>query len=115
MEEQYQLKGCENDARLMHSVLVNKFNFAPENIILLLSEDATLAAIHEAMAKVEQALEQDDIFVFHFSGHGGDCTVHEAMKQRAKITVFSLAMIPSQTLTENQFTGRCATSNSVTI
>ncbi len=83
MEEQYQLKGCENDARLMHSVLVNKFNFAPENIILLLSEDATLAAIHEAMAKVEQALEQDDIFVFHFSGHGGDCTVHEAFSDEA--------------------------------
>lgn len=83
MEEQYQLKGCENDARLMHSVLVNKFNFAPENIILLLNEEATLAAIHAAMANIEQALEQDDIFVFHFSGHGGDCTVHEAFSDEA--------------------------------
>jgi hypothetical protein len=78
MEEKYQLKGCENDARLMHSVLVNKFNFAPENIILLLSEHATRAAILAAMESIETSLEADDIFVFHFSGHGADCYVHEA-------------------------------------
>ena len=76
MESKYQLKGCVNDAKLMNSVLINKFNFDPTNIILLLDEQATLSEIHKAMAHFADTLEKDDIFVFHFSGHGGDCQVH---------------------------------------
>lgn len=76
MEDKYQLKGCVNDAKLINSVLIHKFNFAPENVILLLDEAASLAKIHEAMEHIAQTLQSDDIFVFHFSGHGGDCKVH---------------------------------------
>lgn len=76
MEPKYQLKGCVNDAKLMTSVLVNKFNFTPENIVLLLDEQANLRAIHKAMEHFAETLETDDIFVFHFSGHGGDCKIN---------------------------------------
>jgi hypothetical protein len=76
MEPKYQLKGCVNDAKLINSVLVNKFNFDPKNIVLLLNEQATLRAIHKAMEHFAETLETDDVFVFHFSGHGGDCNVH---------------------------------------
>lgn len=76
MEPQFQLKGCVNDAKLMSNVLINKFNFNPANIVILLDEQATLAAILEAMEHFAQTIEKDDIFVFHFSGHGNDCEVH---------------------------------------
>lgn len=76
MEQEYQLKGCVNDAKLMNNVLLHKFNFEPDNIVMLLDEQATLSGITQAMEHFAKTLEKDDVFVFHFSGHGGDCNIH---------------------------------------
>ncbi|MEM6638385.1 MAG: caspase family protein [Pseudomonadota bacterium] len=68
--EQYKLWGCVNDARLVGSVLENYFGFESENVVYLLDEAATEAGIRGAMAALTERVGQDDVVVFHFSGHG---------------------------------------------
>lgn len=70
-----QLHGSRNDVQLMSELLVNRFRFSPENIRVLLDEQATGAAIRrelDSLAQLIEALPQDTQvqFVFHFSGHG---------------------------------------------
>lgn len=69
-EEKYHLAGCVNDARLMKHVLVETFDFPPQNICELHDEAATREAILAAMDRVAEIAVEDDIVVFHFSGHG---------------------------------------------
>ncbi len=69
-EEQYQLRGCVNDAKLMKSVLVDHFKFSESNITELHNAAASQRAILDAMDNLVDQIEQDDIVVFHFSGHG---------------------------------------------
>lgn len=69
-EEQYQLRGCVNDAKLMKSVLVDHFNFKASDITELHNAAASQQGILEAMENLVEQIEQDDIVVFHFSGHG---------------------------------------------
>lgn len=75
MEDEYQLRGCVNDAKLIKNVLVNKFNFDPENIKSLHNENATRDAIVGHMDRLVETIEKDDILVFHYSGHGHQCRV----------------------------------------
>lgn len=77
MEDQYQLRGCVNDAKLMKNVLINKFNFDPANITSLHNESATRDAIIGEMDRLAQRIQKDDILVFHYSGHGHQCKVKE--------------------------------------
>lgn len=69
-EEQYQLRGCVNDAKLMKSVLVDHFNFNESLITELHNAAASQQGILDAMENLVKQIEQDDIVVFHFSGHG---------------------------------------------
>jgi hypothetical protein len=69
-EEQYQLAGCVNDARLIKSVLIDHFDFGPSDIIELHDEAASQQGILMAMDRLVDAAGRDDIVVFHFSGHG---------------------------------------------
>jgi hypothetical protein len=69
-EEQYQLRGCVNDAKLMKSVLVDHFNFNESNITELHNAAASQQGILDAMEALVEQIEKDDIVVFHFSGHG---------------------------------------------
>lgn len=73
MPEKSQLHGCVNDAKLIKSVLINKFNFDPENIVALYDEAATRDGIQAAMDRIAEDIGQDDILVFHYSGHGDRC------------------------------------------
>ncbi len=73
MAKKYQLHGCVNDAKLIRSILINKFNFDPANIIALYDEAATRDAILAEMDHIANKIEQDDILVFHYSGHGDRC------------------------------------------
>lgn len=75
MEEKYQLEGCVNDAKLIGSILVDKFNFEQNNIVYLLDEDATRDRILLQMEKLADTINDDDILVFHYSGHGHRCKV----------------------------------------
>lgn len=65
------LPGAEHDARGMRDVLLGKFAFPPDNIHMLLNQDATRARIEEAMTEwlPERARPGDNVTVF-FAGHG---------------------------------------------
>jgi hypothetical protein len=65
------LLGAENDARSMRDVLTRKYNFPEENVRLLLSRDATKAAIRDALTKwLPEHAQPQDLVVFYFAGHG---------------------------------------------
>ncbi|HPT98380.1 MAG TPA: caspase family protein [Armatimonadota bacterium] len=65
------LRGCENDVKLMQMVLTQKFGFPQKNIRTVLSRDATKKRILEEFDNwlVKQA-KPGDVVLFHFSGHG---------------------------------------------
>lgn len=73
-EERYQLSGCVNDAKLMKSVLIDHFNFKQEEITELHNAAASQRGILDAMDQLVDRVNQDDIVVFHFSGHGSQRT-----------------------------------------
>ena len=65
------LAGCINDAQRMRALLVGKFGFPTENVLVLTDEDATREGILDAFQNHLIAnAERDDIVVFHYSGHG---------------------------------------------
>ena len=68
--EEYRLWGCVNDARLVGQVLQDRFGFPAENVTLLLDEQATQVGIRSAFDALTRRVGEDDIVVFHFSGHG---------------------------------------------
>jgi len=65
-----QLKGCVNDAKRMKLVLVDHFSFDADNISELHDEAATREAILGEMERLVEVVQEDDIVVFHYSGHG---------------------------------------------
>lgn len=65
------LAGSLNDVEEMRQVLVGKFEFPPENILVLADSQATHAGIISAIQTHLIAKSQPgDIVVFHYSGHG---------------------------------------------
>jgi len=65
------LEGSLNDVEAMRQVLVGKFEFPPENILVLKDSQATHAAIINAIQTHLIAKAQPgDIVVVHYSGHG---------------------------------------------
>jgi hypothetical protein len=69
-----QLTGCVNDVEVMRQVLVNSFNFPEDHIAVLTDEQASREGILGAMRALVQRVGQDDIVVFHYSGHGSQMT-----------------------------------------
>ena len=65
------LAGSINDVEDMRRVLVEKFQFPPENILILKDSQATHAGIIEAIkGHLIAKAQQGDIVVLHYSGHG---------------------------------------------
>jgi Caspase domain len=65
------LAGSVNDVEDMRQVLIGKFNFPPENILVLTNAQATHAAIINAIkTQLIAKAHPGDIVVFHYSGHG---------------------------------------------
>jgi hypothetical protein len=65
------LAGSLNDVEDMRQVLIGKFEFPPENILVLKDSQATHAGILDAIKTHLIAKAQPgDIVVFHYSGHG---------------------------------------------
>lgn len=69
-EERYQLRGCVKDAELIKSVLIDHFQFEESGITELHNAAASQKGILDAMAQLADRIGQDDIVLFHFSGHG---------------------------------------------
>ena len=65
------LKGCVNDIVLMKSLLINKYGFSQGNILTLINEEATREnIINSFFSHLIDQVKEDDIVVFHYSGHG---------------------------------------------
>jgi len=65
------LAGSVNDVEEVKALLIGKFEFLPENIIVLKNEQATHAAIISAIqTHLVAKARQGDIVVMHYSGHG---------------------------------------------
>jgi hypothetical protein len=69
-----QLSGCVNDVQVIRQVLTESFNFPEDHITLLTDEQATREGILAAMKDLVARVGQDDIVVFHYSGHGSQMT-----------------------------------------
>ncbi|MEO1079498.1 MAG: caspase family protein [Pseudomonadota bacterium] len=69
-DDDMQLSGCVNDARLIRGILLENFGFDPANIHELHDEQASRVGILEAMERLVDESQRDDVVVFHFSGHG---------------------------------------------
>jgi hypothetical protein len=65
------LAGSVNDVEDMRLLLIGKFGFPAENILVLTNAQATHAAIVNAIkTQLIARARQGDIVVFHYSGHG---------------------------------------------
>ncbi|MEQ8791504.1 MAG: caspase family protein [Pirellulaceae bacterium] len=64
------LRGAENDARALAEMLQEKFGFDESNVQLLIGEAATCRAITTSLEQLAAKVTEDDVLVFHFSGHG---------------------------------------------
>ncbi|BAZ33736.1 peptidase C14 caspase catalytic subunit p20 (plasmid) [Cylindrospermum sp. NIES-4074] len=68
----YQLRGAVNDVYLQRELLIHRFGFHPDDILVLTDEKATRQNILENFKKhlIEWVKSPDDVVVFHYSGHG---------------------------------------------
>lgn len=94
-----------NDAHDVGSILrsTRYCGFPPENVRLLLNEQATLSAVNNALADLANAADSNDTVVIFFSGHG-------ALLQNGSIETSALVMFDTarddllgSTLTEVEF------------
>ncbi|MDZ4862706.1 MAG: caspase family protein [Gemmatimonadota bacterium] len=69
-----QLSGCVNDVRLMRTILVDNFGFAPDLLMVLENGAATRVNILAAFEALIAATGHDDIVVIHYAGHGSQMT-----------------------------------------
>jgi len=72
-----QLSGCVNDVQVMRQVLTESFAFPGDHITLLADGQATREGILGAMKEMVARVGNDDIVVFHYSGHGSQMTDRE--------------------------------------
>ncbi len=69
-----QLSGCINDVEVMRQALINSFNFPENHVAVLTDEQATREGILAAMKDLVRRVGEDDVVVFHYSGHGSQMT-----------------------------------------
>lgn len=65
-----QLSGCVHDVTAMGRVLTEHFRFPPSNLQHLCNEEATRDGILSAMSQMLDIVEDDEVVVVHFCGHG---------------------------------------------
>ena len=63
------LRGAEPDARLIYAILTQRFGFEEKNVTLLVSAEATRAAILAAIDRLAKSAAGDEV-VFYYAGHG---------------------------------------------
>ncbi len=65
------LPECANDARKLAEAVRNQGNMPSSQEFLLTDSQATVGAIRGAMQTIASRIQPDDVFVFFYSGHGG--------------------------------------------
>jgi len=70
LDSRRQLGGCSNDVQILKDALQRRFGFRDDRIQVLLNEQATREAILGALEALVDRVGEDEIVVFHFSGHG---------------------------------------------
>ncbi|GKB93405.1 zinc finger, LSD1-type, caspase-like domain protein [Tanacetum coccineum] len=72
----HELKGCINDAKYMKHLLITKFHFREDQIVMFTEEEIdpnripTGRNMRSAMTWLIEGCQPGDSLVFHFSGHG---------------------------------------------
>lgn len=65
------LSGTHNDVDAMRTLLINRYGFKSDNVLVLKDAQATHAGILQAIRdKLIAPSSRDDVVVFYFSGHG---------------------------------------------
>lgn len=64
------LQYTDDDARDVYDALVARPNWSEDHITMLVDDDATKAAIQNAIVNMGASGDSDDAFFFFFSGHG---------------------------------------------
>ena len=64
------LRGCVNDVEMVRYLLVNKFDFEPDNIRVVVDDRATQTNILHRLQWLINDTKEGDLLVFHYSGHG---------------------------------------------
>jgi hypothetical protein len=75
------LKGCENDAIKMHDITINQRGFDADLSTVLLGSDATLDKVVNAVKAAAEKLQDGDLFLFTFAGHGTFKVVPESQEE----------------------------------
>ncbi|MDJ0502980.1 MAG: caspase family protein [Nostocales cyanobacterium LE14-WE4] len=70
----YKLRGAVNDVELQRELLIHRFGFHADDILVLTDEKATRQNILENFEQhlIEWVKSPDDVVVFHYSGHGSN-------------------------------------------
>jgi Caspase domain/Domain of unknown function (DUF4384) len=68
------LKGCTTDVQLQRELLIHRFGFSPDDVLILTDDTPTKPTRNNILAAFKEhliaATQPGDIAVFHFSGHG---------------------------------------------
>ena len=65
------LQGCVTDVELQRELLIHRFGFAPEDVLVLTNSAATRSQIEQAFLEhLGQQASAEDVVLFHFSGYG---------------------------------------------
>jgi uncharacterized caspase-like protein len=64
------LHGCLNDVELVQDVLTERFGFDAGDITTVVDPDNTRQHILDALDRLVDATERDDVAVVYYSGHG---------------------------------------------
>ncbi len=96
-KSQYQrLESCTKDVDLMRAALVENFDFAGDNIQVLIDGQATQAAILEAMDEIARRTGDGDVVFFYFAGHGsGMRDPRDPTRKLATIAPFDTGRAPA--------------------
>ena len=66
------LSYCIDDAEAFYALMTQTFNCKPDNIHFLTNSQASKKAITDRLEEISITIGPDDIFIFYFSGHGGN-------------------------------------------
>ncbi|MCL4552677.1 MAG: caspase family protein, partial [Candidatus Marsarchaeota archaeon] len=71
------LRGPKNDALAIRRVIIQRYGFKPENVRILLNEQATKANVLHALNNwLVQKVDKDDVVLLYISGHGTQVLSH---------------------------------------